>query len=259
MGDLPANSLARQSNGTLFFSAEEVRLIISKFQSMISREKPNSGYSNGEIQQQLQRIFADQTFAVSDILKRFLSFIVAETLEGRSNQIKEYTIGVNVLNKPQSFNPSQDAIVRIHAGRLRRALHYYYNGAGATDAIRIEMPKGSYLPYFVSNEVGSIEIHSGMNEDQINEYHGQGIAEQFVVTGEMQYAEDHLRIKLQMLNTETHEELWSQVVEYNLATTNGFDIQDGIVKKLAAAVNDYYKFVKHHSTPPTVLAVASVA
>jgi len=226
---------------------------------MISKEKPISGYSKGEIQQQLQRIFADQTFAVSDILKRFLSFIVEESLEGRSNQIKEYTIGVNVLNKPQSFNPSQDAIVRIHAGRLRRALHYYYNGAGTTDTIRIEMPKGSYLPYFVPNEVGSVEIHSGMNEDQLNEYHPEGIAEQFVVTGEMQYAEEHLRIKLQMLNTETHEELWSQVVEYNLSTTNGFDIQEGIAKKLAAAVGDYYKFIKQHTAPPSVLTVASVA
>jgi len=223
---------------------------------MISKEKPISGYSKGEIQEQLERIFADQTFAVSDILKRFLSFIVEETLEGRSNQIKEYTIGVNVLNKPQSFNPSQDAIVRIHAGRLRRALHYYYNGTGVGDAIRIEMPKGSYLPYFISNEAGSIEIHTGMNEAQLNEYQTQAVAEQFVVTGEMVYAEDHLRIKLQMLNTETHEELWSQIVEYNVATTNGFDIQDGITKKLAAAVSDYCKFIKQHATPSSVMAVA---
>jgi len=223
---------------------------------MISKEKPISGYSKGEILHQLQLIFADQTFAVSDILKRFLSFIVEETLEGRSNQIKEYTIGVNVLNKPHSFNPSQDAIVRIHAGRLRRALHYYYKGAGASDSIRIEMPKGSYLPYFITNEMGATEIHSAMNEELINEYQTQGIAEQFVVTGEMQYAEDHLRIKLQMINTETHEELWSQIVEYNLSTTNGFDIQEGIAKKLAAAVADYYKFIKQHATPPAVMAVA---
>ena len=225
---------------------------------MISKEKPISGYSKGEILHQLQRIFADQTFAVSDILKRFLSFIVEETLEGRSNQIKEYTIGVNVLNKPHSFNPSQDAIVRIHAGRLRRALHYYYNGAGAADPVRIEMPKGSYLPYFFGNEAGESELHSGMSDEMINDYHNhnQGMVEQFIVTGEMQYAEEHLRIRLQMLNTETHEQLWSQVVEYNLATTNGFDIQDGIAKKLAAAVADYYKFIKQHAAPPSVMAVA---
>ena len=223
---------------------------------MISKEKPISGYSKGEILHQLQRIFADQTFSVSDILKRFLSFIVEETLDGRSNQIKEYTIGVNVLNKPQSFNPSQDAIVRIHAGRLRRALHHYYKNAGSADPIRIEMPKGSYLPYFFTNEVGETDLHLSMNEDNINEYRPQGIAEQVIVTGEMQYAEDHLRIRLQMLNTETHEELWSQVVEYNLSTTNGFDIQDGIAKKLAAAVSDYYKFIKQNAAPPAVMAVA---
>jgi hypothetical protein len=222
---------------------------------MISKEKPISGYSKGEILHQLQRIFADQTFAVSDILKRFLSFIVEETLEGRSNQIKEYTIGVNVLNKPHSFNPSQDAIVRIHAGRLRRALGYYYKGAGVADPVRIEMPKGSYLPHFFANEVGATDLHSGMNEEMNVDYHNHGAAEQFIVTGEMQYADEHLRIRLQMLNTETHEELWSQVVEYNLSTTNGFDIQDGIAKKLAAAVADYYKFIKQHAAP-AVMAVA---
>jgi len=222
---------------------------------MISKEKPISGYSKGEILHQLQKIFADQAFAVSDILKRFLSFIVEETLEGRSNQIKEYTIGVNVLNKPHSFNPGQDAIVRIHAGRLRRALHYYYKGAGAGDSIIIEMPKGSYLPHFFSNEAGTGELHAGVHEELINEYK-EGNAEKFVVTGEMQYAEDHLRIKLQMLNVDTREELWSQVVEYNLSTTNGFDIQEGIAKKLAAAVGDYYKFIKQHSSPASVMAVA---
>ncbi len=76
------------------------------------------------IQDQLQKIFLCPVFAVSDILRRFLSHIVQETLAGRSNTIKEYTIAVNVLNKPVSFKPQHDAIVRIHAGRLRRALNY---------------------------------------------------------------------------------------------------------------------------------------
>src|SRR5450631_4052529 len=103
-------------------------------------------FSETRIQEQLQRIFLCPAFSVSDILRRFLTHIVHETLAGRSNTIKEYTIAVNVLNKPVSFKPQHDAIVRIHAGRLRRALNYYYKESGLNDEIEISVPKGSYVP-----------------------------------------------------------------------------------------------------------------
>ncbi|HEY4966373.1 MAG TPA: hypothetical protein VII28_08240 [Puia sp.] len=100
------------------------------------------------IYEQLQKIFDCSVFSVSDILRRFLTYITQETLAGRSNTIKEYTIAVSVLNKPASFKPQQDAIVRIHAGRLRRALHYYYKESGSEDKIEISVPKGTYVPVF---------------------------------------------------------------------------------------------------------------
>ncbi len=97
---------------------------------------------------QLEKIFVHPAFAVSDIMRRFLSFIVIETLEGRSNQLKEYTIGVAVLNKPAEFKPQKDAIVRIHAGRLRRALDSYYQESPGPELVHISIPKGSYVPVF---------------------------------------------------------------------------------------------------------------
>src|SRR6478672_4614225 len=108
---------------------------------MITIEPVALAFSKDEIRQQLKKIFSDPIFSVSDILKRFLSFISEETLDGRSNQIKEYTIGLKVLNKTFGFNPKEDAIVRIHAGRLRRALANYYRTVGASDPIYISMPK----------------------------------------------------------------------------------------------------------------------
>ncbi len=109
-------------------------------------------FSEPLINEQVQKIFKDPSFSDSDILKRFLQYIVRETLGSRSNMIKEYTIGVNVLNKPADFKPQHDAIVRIHAGRLRRALNNYYKEAGAGDLIEISMPKGSYVPVFGIND-----------------------------------------------------------------------------------------------------------
>jgi TolB-like protein len=105
-------------------------------------------FTKEAIHKQLKRIFEDSAFVHSDILRRFLSFIVDQALLGHANWLKEYTIAVQVLNKPASFKPQENGIVRIHAGRLRRALNHYYNEKGALDPIRISVPKGSYVPVF---------------------------------------------------------------------------------------------------------------
>jgi len=107
-----------------------------------------SSFSPEEIGQQLERICAATQFAESDILKRFLTFIVQETLQGRSNCLKEYTIALQVLQKSVHFNPQQNGIVRIHAGRLRRALNAYYEGKGINEPFVITIPKGKYVPFF---------------------------------------------------------------------------------------------------------------
>src|ERR1043165_9440868 len=91
------------------------------------------------IDQQLERIFLDSHFTESEILKKFLCFIVHETIAGRANCLKEYTIATNVLGKPTSFNPQENGIVRIHAGRLRRALIDYYQSKGVDDPIVIDV------------------------------------------------------------------------------------------------------------------------
>jgi hypothetical protein len=118
-------------------------------------------FSEQQVQEQLQKIFLCPAFSVSDILRRFLTYITEETLAGKSNTIKEYTIAVNVLNKPVTFKPQHDAIVRIHAGRLRRALNYYYREQGINDPLEITVPKGSYVPVF--GEVQTVETKPETN------------------------------------------------------------------------------------------------
>ena len=107
-------------------------------------------FSVAAVEDELERIFRDPHFTESAILRKFLSFIVQETIHGRSNCLKEYTIAINVLEKPLSFNPQENGIVRIHAGRLRRALYQYYNEMGSEDPIVITIPKGKYVPFFAN-------------------------------------------------------------------------------------------------------------
>jgi TolB-like protein len=106
-----------------------------------------------QVRQHLQRILATPSFSDSLVLTRFLSFIVNETLEGRSHELKEYTIAIDALKKDADFNPQIDSIVRIHAGRLRRALKEFYYEAGANEEMQIHVRKGSYVPAFVANSV----------------------------------------------------------------------------------------------------------
>ena len=98
------------------------------------------------IRKQVAKIISDPLFEKSGILKNFLLFIVEETINGHANQLKEYTIALSILHKPLDFKPQENGILRIHAGRLRKALEQYYHSSGTTDAIHIFIPKGSYVP-----------------------------------------------------------------------------------------------------------------
>lgn len=113
-------------------------------------------FTNKEILAQLSRLLSSSQLSGSNVLSEFLNFIVRETLEGRGDELKEYTIGVHALKKESDFNPQLDSIVRIHAGRLRRALKEYYYEEGSNDRLMIIIPKGSYVPSFEVREVALI-------------------------------------------------------------------------------------------------------
>src|SRR6476660_6092182 len=97
---------------------------------------------------QLNRILASKAFRQSDRLKRFLSFIVEETLAGRGERLKEFVVGVEVFGKPASFDPRNDPIVRVQARRLRAQLARYYKEEAAEGELVVELPKGGYAPVF---------------------------------------------------------------------------------------------------------------
>ena len=100
------------------------------------------------IKAQLERIERCADFRGSEKQRKFLKFIVAETLQGREAEIKGYTVAVSVYGRSDNFDPQIDPIVRVEAGRLRRALEHYYLTVGKNDPVRITIPKGSYVPTF---------------------------------------------------------------------------------------------------------------
>src|SRR4051812_3435179 len=105
-----------------------------------------------DARRQLERVLGSVAFRQVDRLKRFLNFIVSESLAGRGHQLKEYVIGVQVFDKDSSFDPRADPIVRVQARRLRARLVRYYHEEGGGDALIIELPKGGYAPVFKNRE-----------------------------------------------------------------------------------------------------------
>src|SRR5258708_1543258 len=104
--------------------------------------------SNDKVLDQLNRILSSKAFRQADRLKRFLSFVVDETISGRSDRLKEFVVGVEVFGKDTSFDPRNDPIVRVQARRLRAQLARYYREEGQEEELVIEMPKGGYAPIF---------------------------------------------------------------------------------------------------------------
>lgn len=96
----------------------------------------------------LERLLSSQELHLSERNRRFLSFVVTQAINGSADRIKAYTIGVDVFGRDEAFDPTTDPIVRIEATRLRAALASYYERAGADAAVRISLPKGSYVPAF---------------------------------------------------------------------------------------------------------------
>src|SRR5262249_33734741 len=101
-----------------------------------------------EVRAALNRIIASDLLRHSPQLVAFIRFIVETTLRGEASRIKGYTIAIEAFGRGESFDPETDPIVRVEAGRLRRALEQYYTRDGATDDIVIELPRGRYVPSF---------------------------------------------------------------------------------------------------------------
>jgi tetratricopeptide (TPR) repeat protein len=102
-----------------------------------------------EVRTHLERILGSREFASAPRLSAFLRFVVETTLQGKADDIKESLIGVEVYGRPADYNPQIDSTVRVEAGRLRARLQKWYEAEGAAnDGVRIELPKGRYVPVF---------------------------------------------------------------------------------------------------------------
>jgi hypothetical protein len=107
---------------------------------------------------QVERIVHSEAFKNSEGLRRLLRFLAEKSAAGEADQLKEYTIGIDGLGKPATYDPRHDAAVRIQVGRLRQKLVEYYHTEGKDDPVVIELPKGHFkLVPEVRSEIKPLE------------------------------------------------------------------------------------------------------
>lgn len=105
-------------------------------------------FTSEQIANQLERILKSEMFTGAARQQRLLRHLVTKKLDGGFGELKEYTLGVEVFDRGEEFDPRLDPIVRVEASRLRSRLQKYYDGPGVPDPIRISLPRGAYVPSF---------------------------------------------------------------------------------------------------------------
>jgi hypothetical protein len=107
----------------------------------------------------VHRILRSREFASSARLRDFLSHVTACALLHTPEEATEQQVGIRVFRRHPGFNTSQDSIVRSQARLLRMKLSAYFTSEGASEKIKVEIPKGGYLPQFsrrMTNPVKSL-------------------------------------------------------------------------------------------------------
>jgi TolB-like protein len=262
-------------------------------------------FSEEEISLELKQVLSYSAFKNSPTLTKFLEYVTNETLNKNEKFIKEYTIAINVLNRNSNFNSYKDAVVRIHAGRLRRTLNEYYLTEGINDSLVISIPKGGYIPefknpeqikkntldsYILANENPNptvaifpfktdskrIDIDlfaTGLNEELTAElsrfkdisvvgYYcsemitkinhnfleaGKLIGADYIISGSIQYTEQKIRIRINLLITATGELMMTKSIEKEVLT-DVFDSQDEIIQTVICAIGGYYGHIFQEMT-----------
>jgi hypothetical protein len=110
---------------------------------------PQTKEDRDAILRELKKVLASPQFSSSKRYPALLQYVVENTLEGKSDLLKERTLGVEVFDRPPTYDTNTDTVVRYTAGEVRKRLLLYYHEHGRTSAIRISLPAGSYVPEFL--------------------------------------------------------------------------------------------------------------
>ncbi len=111
-----------------------------------ARQEPQGAASEQAalIRMELDSILTSPDFSRAPIMKRLLCFLVEETVAGRGDQLKAYSVAVDGLGRAPDYDARADSYPRVQVGRLRKMLDNHYRLSGAQYGARLSIPSGRY-------------------------------------------------------------------------------------------------------------------
>jgi len=97
---------------------------------------------------QLERMLESPLFRNSKRYPALLRYLVEQSLEGNRDLLKERLLGITVFHRPADYDTSEDTIVRLTAGEVRKRIAQYYHQPEHSGEPRIDLRPGSYVPVF---------------------------------------------------------------------------------------------------------------
>jgi hypothetical protein len=111
-------------------------------------ETPIPEIPAGEIELQLARMLDSHHFRHSHRYPALLKYLVEQTLAGRSSELKERLLGIEVFHRAPNYDTNADPVVRVTAAEVRKRIAQYYQEPDHGHEVRIDIPIGSYVPHF---------------------------------------------------------------------------------------------------------------
>jgi len=130
---------------------------------------PSTKAEKEAVLQQLERLLENPYFHKSKRFPVFLRFVVKEALAGRAEGLKERTLGIEVFGKDPNYDTTEDPIVRVTAGEIRKRIAQYYQEPGHEQEIKLLMPSGSYVPQFYPPEIAVTAIPEEAELSELNQ------------------------------------------------------------------------------------------
>lgn len=113
------------------------------------RVDPASETSRRLIREELASLLQSVHFMSSKRYPALLKYVVEKTLDGRSDELKERVLGIEVFGRTPDYDTNNDTIVRVTAGEVRKRLTLIYHESANDRAVQIQLPVGSYVPEFL--------------------------------------------------------------------------------------------------------------
>src|SRR5215472_18661915 len=151
---------------------------------------------------ELDAILASEVLGRSNNLVRLLTYVCDKYFDGAVHAIKEYSIAVQALGRPDGFDPQVDTIVRVTAHALRKRLEDYYRTAGAGHSVHICLPPGHYVPKFIhvaESETGVQSLPAETNHKESAQANGNALLETAALTDHEQHPDDSKTTKKQLV------------------------------------------------------------